>query len=241
MQDKLWKQYAIDGDTEPLIEFFMGFAMSIARSKHKELPPFVLLEDLESSALVGLWKAVVRFDPARGTNFKSFAQMKILGAIIDDIREEDHGSRALRDKQKDIRRATQKLGSELGRLPDQEELADILGLDLETLQKHQRKIHEAKMISIDMPVGEEGSTTIGANISVEYDDRPIDINKVIRITLAPLAKREKLLIALRYFEDLTLDQCAPILRMTHPMVCQCHFRIADKLDECYKRALKKET
>jgi len=238
MQDKLWEQFAIDGDPEPLIEHFMNFAMSIARSKHRELPPFVLLEDLESSALVGLWKSVERFDPSRGTNFKSFAQMKILGAIIDDIREEDHGSRTLRDKQKDIRKATQKLGSEFGRTPNQEELAEALGLEIETLQKHQRKIHEAKMISIDMPIGEEGSTTIGANISVEYDDRPIDINKVIRVAMAPLAKREKLLLALRYFEDLTLDQCAPILRMTHPMVCQMHFRIADKLEECFNRSKK---
>lgn len=238
MQDKLWKQYAVDKDPQPLIEHYHSYAMSIARNKHKELPPFVLLEDLESSALIGLWKAIERFDPARGTNFKSFAQMKILGAIIDDIREEDHGSRALRDKQKEIRKATQELASELGRKPSQEELAEALGLEFDTLQRYQRKIYEAKTISIDAPAGDDNTTTIADSIVIEYDDRPIDTNKAIRVVMAPLSKREKLLLALRYFEDLTLDQCAPILRMTHPMVCQMHFRIADKLEECFNRARK---
>lgn len=239
MQDKLWDDYKRTGDCEPLIKYYQKFALNIARKRHKTLPSFVSVEDLEASALVGLWKAIEKFDPTMGVEFQSFAQRKILGAILDDIRDEDHSSRTLRDKQKEIKAAEDELSSILGRKPSQEELAAVLDTSIEDLNKYERRIHEARVVSIDAPTGEDNVTTIGDTLTIEEDNSTIDRQNLIETALAPLSKREKLLFILMYFEDLALDQCALIMRMTHPMVCQLHFRLADRLEERLQASRKK--
>lgn len=239
---KLWKDYLDSGRSDPtdLLEHYNAFAMNLARQQHRRLPSFVLLEDLEASALVGLWKSIERFDPSKGVPFESFARTKINGAILDDIREEDHSSRTIRDRQKEIYKATEELKTQLSRAPTQEELATLLDIDLEDLERYQRRIHEARVVSMDAPVSQDGTATYGENLSTDIDSRTIDAVSLIEQALLPLTKREKMLFVLMYFEGFTLDQCAPILRMTHPMVCQMHFRIADKLNTCLLRALRRE-
>lgn len=222
-----------------MIEAYQSFAMSLARQQHKKLPSFVLLEDIEASAMVGLWKAIERFDPSRQVPFESFARTKILGAILDDIREEDHSSRTVRDYQKEIRKVKADYYSENGRQPNNDEIAEAMGVDVEEIYKYTRRINEAGIVSLDTPIGEDQeSGTLQDYIAYTEDRRAIDRIGILELALSPLSKRERLLFLLLYFEGLTLDQCAPILGMTHPMTCQMHFRISDKLEACYKRSKK---
>lgn len=199
----------------------------------------MLLEDIEASALIGLWRAIEKFDPSKGVPFESFAKTKINGAILDDIREEDHSSRTLRDHQKEIGRATQDWINKYDAPPTHAELAQSLGVSEGELQKQQKRIHESHMVSLDAPLSQANEGTIGETIVSLEDTRTVDKQRLLAVALSPLTKRERLLFALLYFEGLTLDQAAPILKMTHPMTCQCHLRISEYLAECWERARKK--
>lgn len=236
---KLWERYKKSGDPSELIEHYTPFSRQVAKKQHKRLPTFILIDDIEASALVGLWRAIERFDPSKGVPFESYARTKIIGAILDDIREEDHASRGIRDLQKKIRTARDMLTAELGRPPSNEEVANLLEMDVDDLIRSQVQIHKTDTISLDAPtkhLNDYQESSLLDVIETTTNARAIDQDSIIEMALRPLSKKEKLLFALMYFERLTLHQCAPILGLTHPITCQLHFRISERIKECYERA-----
>lgn len=237
----LWAEYKISKDPTDLIEFYTPFAQSIAKSKHRNLPSFVNLEDIEASAMVGLWMAIERFDDSIGVPFESFARQRILGSILDDIREEDHSSRSTRDLQKEIERTVNELSNVLNRAPEDEEIADKLGLSINEVRAYQQRILETSLISLDTLVRvdiNDGTLTdlIASKTNHDSIDKQSTLNKILKV----FTKRERLLFALMYFEGYTLEQCAPIIGLTHPMTCQMHFRLIDRLEERRQAALRKD-
>lgn len=235
----LWDDFKKTGDPGDLIEHYTAFSRQVAKKQHKRLPTFILLDDIEASALVGLWKAIERFDPSKGVPFESYARTKIMGAILDDIREEDHASRGVRDLQKKIKQATELLTADLGRPPSNDEIANVLEMDVDDLNRSQLQIHKTNTISLNAPtshLNDYQESSLLDVIETTADTRTIDQDGLIEMALRPLSKKEKLLFALMYFERLTLHQCAPILGLTHPITCQLHFRISERIKECYERA-----
>lgn len=233
--EELWDQYDESGDPADLITHYDKLAVKVARQYARKLPTFVLFDDLYSSALCGLWKAIERFDRSKGVPFESFARTKIAGAILDDIREEDHASRGLRDAQKKIKKAENELQALTGRPASTEELAEHLGMEVEDLLQQQDQIHRAYTISLDTPLDQEGASSFIDLISVDEDNREINEGTLLQRALEPLSKREKLLFYLHYFEVFSLNQCAPILGVTHPICCKLHFQLSERLMECYKK------
>ena len=114
---------------------FFPYIEKVARRLARRLPAHVEIDDLISSGVIGLMEAADRFDPKRVDRFEAFAEFRIRGAMLDDLRSRDTLSRDMRRLSNELREATRKLESQLGRAPDQAELAEQLGLDVDELIK----------------------------------------------------------------------------------------------------------
>src|SRR5215213_7875336 len=112
---------------------FFPYIEKVARRLARRLPAHVEIDDLISSGVIGLMEAAERFDPKRVDRFEAFAEYRIRGAMLDDLRARDTLSRDMRRLSNELREATRRLESQLGRSPDQQELAETLGVKVEEL------------------------------------------------------------------------------------------------------------
>lgn len=236
----LWEEFKKSGDPTALMAHYSPFTKQVAYIKYTKLPSFVLYEDIESSAMVGLWMAIERFDPDLGVPFESFARQRIQGNILDDIREEDHSSRTTRDLQKSLAKIEKDYQTRLRRSPTTKEMAEELGVTEGEAMKLKVRVQEATLLSLNADYNKDGDGPISRIDSVTgvEDDIIIYEQDLLSRVMSTFTKRERLLFALIYFEGLTLDQAAPIMGLTHPMVCQCHFRLSDRLERQYDQAKK---
>src|SRR5882762_1518233 len=128
---------------------FFPYIEKVARRLARRLPAHVEIDDLISSGVIGLMEAAERFDPKRVDRFEAFAEFRIRGAMLDDLRSRDTLSRDMRRLSNELREATRRLEAQLGRSPDQEELAEQLGLDVDELYARQQKLSGSSVVGID--------------------------------------------------------------------------------------------
>src|SRR3954465_11134509 len=117
---------------------FFPYIGKVARRLARRLPAHVEIDDLISSGVIGLMEAAERYDPERVDRFEAFAEFRIRGAMLDDLRSRATLSRGLRRLSNELREATRRLESQLGRAPDQEELASTLGVKVDELYSRQQ-------------------------------------------------------------------------------------------------------
>src|SRR3954465_8177816 len=117
---------------------FFPYIEKVARRLARRLPAHVEIDDLISSGVIGLIEAAERYDPERVDRFEAFAEFRIRGAMLDDLRSRDTLSRDMRRLSNELRDATRRLESQLGRAPDQEELASTLGVKVDELYSRQQ-------------------------------------------------------------------------------------------------------
>ncbi len=130
-------------------ERFFPYIEKVARRLARRLPAHVEIDDLVSAGVIGLMEAADRYDPKRADRFEAFAEFRIRGAMLDDLRARDTLSRDMRRLSNELRSATRKLESELGRTPDQSELASTLGLNVDELYRRQQKLSGSSVVGID--------------------------------------------------------------------------------------------
>ena len=130
-------------------ERFYPYIQKVARRLARRLPAHVEIDDLVSAGVIGLMEAAERFDPQRVERFESFAEFRIRGAMLDDLRSRDNLSRDMRRISNELRDATRRLETELGRNPDQEELAKTLGVDVTELYARQQKLSGSSVVGLD--------------------------------------------------------------------------------------------
>src|SRR5262247_4170921 len=112
---------------------FFPYIEKVARRLARRLPAHVEIDDLISSGVIGLMEAAERFDPNRVDRFEAFAEFRIRGAMLDDLRSRDTLSRDMRRLSNELREATRRLEAQLGRSPDHQERAEPLGLEVDEL------------------------------------------------------------------------------------------------------------
>src|SRR6201994_3008142 len=135
-KDKLIMEYA------PLIKF-------IAQKIAVRLPSNIELDDLISSGVIGLMDAIEKYDPSRDNKFKTYAEFRIRGAILDELRAQDWVPRSVRDKAKMLDRATLELESQLGRIPSDEEVAQRLNMNMDEFFDLLNQVRPVSVLSID--------------------------------------------------------------------------------------------
>jgi RNA polymerase sigma factor for flagellar operon FliA len=195
------------------------------------------VDDLMSAAMVGLVTSADRFDPTRGVQFKTFAEQRIRGIIMDELRAQDWLSRPMRDKYKQLERTTAALGQKLGREPASEEIAAALGMELEDYFLLLGDVHAYSFMSLDESWDDGEGNPI--NLLEVLDDKGVGDpqNKLIRHQLMhalggvidELPEKERLVVTLYYYEELTMKEIGHVLTLTESRVSQIHSQAVVRL------------
>jgi RNA polymerase sigma factor for flagellar operon FliA len=201
----------------------------IAKRIHDRLPPHVLLEDLIHAGILGLIEAMQRFDPARHVELKSYAKHRIHGAILDSLRDLDWSPRPLRRKARRIQEAHQKLSASLGYPPSEFQLAEELGMSLDKFQHLLGELRGLDLRSLQSETFEEGSgrggSTFGSSTAAEDPFLLClrsEMTGFLAEAIGELPERERQLLALYYYEELTMKEVGAVLGIGEARVSQLH-------------------
>src|SRR3984885_6366994 len=234
----LWRRYKSDGAArirERLVVAYSPLVKYVAGRTAAGLPPHVEEADLISYGLVGLISAIERFDLPRDIKFETYAIMRIKGAIIDELRSLDWVPRSVRARAREVERANAKLEHLLQRAPTDQEIADEMGITLDELNESLLAISHSSIVALD----ELWSVSDASGDQVSLMDpnapdpaRSLDVGDLkdrIADSIAKLPEREKLVIALYYYENLTLREIGEVLGVTESRVSQMHTKAVLRL------------
>ena len=202
---------------------FFPYIEKVARRLARRLPAHFEIDDLVSAGAIGLMEAAGRFDPKRADRFEAFALFRIRGAMLDDLRARDTLSRDMRHLSKELSEATRKLESELGREPDQSELANILGLKMPELHRRRQKLSGASVVGIDEAGPDFLERTSDSN-SPDPFERTAHREVLARLVSAidDLPERMQQVLSIYYCENMNLREIGQLLGVTESRVCQIH-------------------
>jgi RNA polymerase sigma factor for flagellar operon FliA len=201
----------------------------IASRIHDRLPPHVLLEDLIHAGIIGLIEAIQRFDPARHVDLKAYAKYRIHGAILDSLRDLDWSPRPLRRKARRIEEAHQRLRARLGCSPSESQLAEELGMSLDKFQHLLGELRGLNLRSLQSETMEEdsdrGVSTLGSFTAAEDPFLLClrsEMTGLLAEAIGELPERERQLLALYYYEELTMKEVGAVLGIGEARVSQLH-------------------
>jgi RNA polymerase sigma factor FliA len=230
----LWHDYTKSRDQhlrDRLILTYAPLVKFVAGRVGASLPSHVDEQDLVSYGLLGLIGAIERFDPDREIKFETFAMARIRGAIIDELRSLDWVPRSVRTRARQIERAIATLERELMRAPTDDEIAKKLGIDREELEDNLREISRTSVAALDELWSPSGSgdqialiDTIqdGSEPDPESSLEQTEIKEALAESISALPEREKLVVTLYYYEELTLREIGEVLGVTESRVSQLH-------------------
>jgi RNA polymerase sigma factor for flagellar operon FliA len=231
----LWRQYRRTKDQairDRLILTYAPLVKYVAGRLGSGLPAHVDEGDLVSYGLLGLIGAIERFDPDRDIKFETYAIARIKGSIIDELRAMDWVPRSVRARARDIERAIGELEAKFGRAPTDEEISGKLGLTQDELDASLTEISRSSIAALDELWTVQGSSgdqvalidtiedTAGPAPAAALDQS--ELKEMIADAISRLPEREKLVITLYYYEELTLREIGEVLGVTESRVSQLH-------------------
>jgi len=226
--DQIWAEYRATGEAglrNRLVLQYAPLVKYVAGRLRTRMPDSVDPDDLVSDGVLGLMDAIERFEPARGLSFQTFAVPRIRGAIIDGMRSMDFVPRSVRDKLRAVQRAQVLLEERLGRVPEDTEVAREVGIPVQQLRDLSRQANSNHASLDDFDLADELSSA--ADHQVEQGD----VNASLMRVVDQLAERDQVIIALYYFEGLTLAEIGQVLGVTESRVSQVHRRATTTLRE----------
>jgi RNA polymerase sigma factor FliA len=233
-EDELWSRYkdkrepavrdAFIRQYSPLVKYVAG---KVAAS----MPNTVEFDDLVGYGVFGLLDAIEKFDPDKNVKFKTYAVTRIRGAIFDELRSTDWVPRSVRQKTKEIEEAVVSLEAKLGRPASDQEIASSLGVSEDEFLKTMLKISSTSVLSLNdvwysgdetdkISIGEsiESPSSMNPDATVEREE----VKRVIVQAINELPEKEKKVLVLYYYEDLTLKEIGQVLEVTESRVSQLH-------------------
>jgi len=238
----LWRRYKTSGDErarERLVIAYAPLVKYVAGRMGSGLPAHVEEADLISYGLTGLISAIERFDLSREIKFETYAITRIRGAIIDELRTLDWVPRSVRARAREIERVNQKLEAKLQRAPTDEEMADELDISVSEFQESLLQISNSTLVALDelWSAGDSGGDQVSLLDTLPDRGAPdpeamVDQGELrdrIADAIAALPEREKLVIALYYYENLTLREIGEVLGVTESRVSQLHTKAVLRL------------
>jgi len=237
----LWHEFRRTGGKELRDRLILSYAplvRYVAGRLGSGLPAHVDEGDLVSYGLLGLINAIERYDPTRDIKFETYAIVRIKGAIIDELRALDWVPRSVRSRAREIERAIAELESKLGRAPNDEEIAGKIGISVDELAESLTDISRSSIAALDelWAVSGEGDQvslldtiedTSGAQPAEALDET--DLRETLADAIARLPEREKLVITLYYYEELTLREIGEVLGVTESRISQLHTKAVLRL------------
>ena len=223
LRDRLVLHYA------PLVKYVAGRVGT-------GLPSHVEVSDLIQSGIFGLVDAIEKFEPERGLKFETYAMQRIRGAILDDLRAQDWVPRSVRSRARDVERALERLEAKYQRTATDAELATELDLSVEDLRELFAQLQMTSVVALDDLIGFGSSTSsLAETLPDERAEDPIatlvdrDSRRQLAEAVERLSERDRVVVTLYYFENLTLAEIGKVLGVTESRVCQLHTRAVLRL------------
>lgn len=223
-------------ERERLILEHYPLVRMIATRMVRRFPSHIEVEELINIGTLGLIDAIDRFDAARGVPFKSYAEIRIRGAIVDSLREADWIPRSVRRRFARLETTRTQLRTQLGREPTREEMAGALEVDVEMYDDLVGGAEIRRLVSLDAPLDDEGGgATVGDQVSDDSAQPLLDqwIHEETRSQVAGaiqrLPEKERQVISLYYQRGLNLKEIGEILGVTESRVCQLRIQAVNRL------------
>jgi RNA polymerase sigma factor for flagellar operon FliA len=239
---EMWRRYKGNGDRharERLVVAYSPLVKYVSGRMASGLPAHVDEADLISYGLVGLINAIERFDLEREIKFETYAITRIKGAIIDELRSLDWVPRSVRARARDIEKANARLEHRLQRAPTDEEMAVEMGITVDEFQEALLQISNSTVAALDelWTVSDSSGDQVSLLDTLTDENAPdpaamidqTDLKERVADAIARLPEREKLVIALYYYENLTLREIGEVLGVTESRVSQLHTKAVLRL------------
>jgi RNA polymerase sigma factor for flagellar operon FliA len=238
---------ALSSEQERVLLEHLPIVRFLARRIHERLPQHVDIEDLVSAGVVGLMDAFSKFDPGKRVQFRSYAQFRIRGAILDSLRTLDWSPRELRRKGRAAEEAIRVLTAKLGHAPGEGEVALQMGLGLEEYQQLLGDLKGLEIGTLHMERNEDSGEEELAYVPGRPDEDPLfrclkgELEERLAEAIANLPDRERLVMTLYYYEEMTMREIGLALGVVESRVSQVHASAVVHLRAALKDLAQKGT
>lgn len=225
-------------DRNKIVEQYAYLINKVAYKLISRLPANVEMDDLKSAGVIGLIDAAEKYDPEKSSNFRSYAEIRIRGSMVDELRALDWVPRSVRKKSNTIDNGRRELARQLGRQPTDAELAEALDLNLEEFRIYADKAHALSVVSYEdlgTAAGPDRRDFLDSVADPEATDPEADSTENNRRDLMlhaiqQLGERQRVVLSLYYFEDLNLKEIGTILGVTESRISQIHSKSVRQLE-----------
>ena len=234
---------------EEVIKRYSPMIKYVANRIAMRLPPHIEVDDLISVGVLGLMDAISKYDSSRGAKFKTYAEFRVRGAILDELRAMDWVPRSIRQKASNVDKVVQALQAKLSRSPEDEEVAKEMGISLD--QFHDT-LNETKSIPIfsleDLGIAKESGEQQSlldclagkADADPQTQIRLTELKEIIAKAIDALPEKERLMVSLYYYEELTMKEIGAVLEITESRVSQIHSKAVYRLRTKLKAIIAEE-
>ena len=242
MEKKKASQFETQGSSKltieerkKLIEEYAPLIRFVAKKISIRLPANIDVDDLVSSGVIGLMDAIEKYDPTRDNKFKTYAEFRIRGSILDELRAQDWVPRSVRDKAKILDRATSNLEASLGRPPTDIEISEHLGLTINEFYNLVNQVRPVNVLSIDEASSFSSVDRKSFLNLLQGESDPFSylnvksIKSVIKKIIKELPERQRIVLSLYYYEGFNLKKIGTILGVTESRVSQLHAQAIKRL------------
>ncbi|HEX16469.1 MAG TPA: FliA/WhiG family RNA polymerase sigma factor [Deltaproteobacteria bacterium] len=242
------KEYSPQMSREDLILEYIPLVKYLAQRIASRLPQNVELEDLINAGVIGLIDAVEKYDPSKRIKFRTYAEFRIKGAIFDELRSQDVLPRSWRQKIKELEEAYLRLEQRLGRTPTEEEVAEEMHISIEEFHQSLKEVRSINFLSmdglIDPTCADKGRLRDILMDPEEKDPLEVlglaELREILAKAIDELPERHRLVVALYYYEELTMKEIAEVLGVSESRISQIHSQAILSLRAKLKKVLGRD-
>lgn len=234
---------------EEVIKRYSPMIKYVANRIAMRLPPHIEVDDLISVGVLGLMDAISKYDSTRGAKFKTYAEFRVRGAILDELRSLDWVPRSIRQKASQVDKVVQELQAKLSRSPEDEEVAKEMGLNLDQFHDTLNETKSMPVFSLEdlglaKDSGEQQSLLDclagKADADPQTQIRLVELKEIIAKAIDGLPEKERLMVSLYYYEELTMKEIGAVLEITESRVSQIHSKAVYRLRTKLKAIIAEE-
>ena len=227
---KAYAQHRInDRRRDDLIVTHVDVAKRIALRVARRVPDWISVDDLVAAGMMGLAEAADRYDEDRGEPFVAFAEKRIRGAVLDELRRGDIMPRRVRTKARQVGNAIRLLEQKLGRAPEDEEIAAALEVSVEEYRDNLAALNHVALIEVTPEIARSEAYSTQEESSPRIQAERCEMLRLIEEALHRLEERDALILSLYYNEQFTYSEIGDLLEVSESRVCQLHSRALARL------------
>lgn len=208
----------------------------IAYHLYNRLPPHIVIDDLIQMGMIGLNTAISTYDPSKGASFNTYATMKIRGAMIDELRSMEWVPRSVQDNSRKISKAIHAVENRYGKAASSQQIADELGVNLDTYHGMLKDINYGKILDLSDPNIETDANLMDKSTASPQVQAQLDEAKhLLSQQIQNLPEKEQQLLSLYYFEELNFKEIGKVLNVSESRVCQIHSQALSRLKSRFEK------